>query len=166
LKYRYTPVPDFQPDVFNYAVELPFGTTLLPTIQAKSQIDGANVEITQPEGVSGKGVVVVTSFDGLTQNTYTIDFSIAPSGIEGNNSDIKFHITNPFANTLDLKFSQLPLQDIDLVIYNLQGKLIIKKKFSATNSFSMDASWLLNGIYIYHLQIDGNLYSGKVVKTD
>ena len=69
-------------------------------------------------------------------------------------------------NTLELSFSQLPLQNIDLLIYNLQGELIIKKEFSASNNLSMDTSWLQNGIYIYHLQVDGNLYTGKVVKTD
>lgn len=166
LKYSYTAVPDFQPNVFNYSVELAFGTTRLPTIQAIPQVDGSTVEITRPEEVSGEGVVVVTSFDGLTQNTYTIDFSIAPTGIEGNNSYTNFHITNPFAHTLDLRLTKLPLQDIELFIYNLQGELMINRKFAATTSYSMDASWLQRGVYIYHLKVDGKMISGKIIKVN
>jgi pectinesterase len=166
LRYNYIDIPDFHPDVFKYNIELPFGTTRLPTIQAATQVDGATIEITRPEEVTGEGVVSVTSVDGLGQNTYTIDFSVAPSGIERNKSNSIFFITNPFSNTIELNFIQTPNKDIKLSIFNLQGELLVSKNILSAANQSIDASWLQNGVYIFRLRIDGKIFSGKIVKED
>lgn len=166
LRYNYKDIPDFDSDVFNYTIELPYGTTRLPTLQATAQVDGATVERNRPEELPGEGTVVVTSVDEMTQNTYTIEFTIGPSGVEGNSQDNRFFITNPFNTTLNVSFNQMPQEDIDLVLFNLQGEILIKKKIPKASNYSLDTSWIHSGIYLYHVRVDGNEYVGKIVKTN
>lgn len=65
---------DFNSDKLNYEVLLPYGTTILPTVDAVSADNDALVEITQATGLPGTATVAVTAEDGVSQRTYTIDF--------------------------------------------------------------------------------------------
>jgi len=67
---------------FNFATlvynkELPYGTTIVPTVGAITNDPTASKAITQAASVTGIATVVVTAEDGATQKTYTVTFSVA-----------------------------------------------------------------------------------------
>ena len=74
-------IPNFNPNILNYSVYLPFGTEELPEITAEITCPDGQLEITQITEYPGVVIIVVTAGDGSTQ-TYTISFSVNP----GNNT--------------------------------------------------------------------------------
>ena len=67
----------FNPYVFNYNVELPFGTVNAPEVTVEKAEDDQTVTVTQAASATGAAMVVVTAPDGTTKSTYTINFSVA-----------------------------------------------------------------------------------------
>ncbi|MDR3327829.1 MAG: hypothetical protein LBT04_06890 [Prevotellaceae bacterium] len=77
-------VNNFAPDILNYSYTLPYGTTVLPSIEYEKGHIGQTVAIT-PAGVNGDCIITVTSESGNVINSYTISFSVEPS----NNSALR-----------------------------------------------------------------------------
>lgn len=71
-----TPIEDFTKNTFEYNVELPYGTTEIPTVTAKTNVDGATVEITQADNVNGTATVVLKGETEEDDITYTIKFDV------------------------------------------------------------------------------------------
>lgn len=68
------------PSQLVYAVELPFGTTAVPTVAATAADANAKTfEITQASAVDGSATIYVKAEDNTTEATYTINFSVATS---------------------------------------------------------------------------------------
>lgn len=81
LTYNNIAVPEFASDKFSYSVQLPAGTTAVPTVRAAAQDrSGAKVTVTQAPGLPGVAIVKVVSASGTVQNVYTINFTVAPLG--------------------------------------------------------------------------------------
>ena len=74
-------IDGFAPDRYDYAVELPVGTKVLPEIGVISAADGQEVQILT-NGVNGVAEIVVTADDGVTKSTYTIAFSVKLSEVD------------------------------------------------------------------------------------
>ena len=70
-------ISNFQPAVYNYTVELPYGTTAIPQVTAQGQEDEQTIAITQSSSLTGKAEIVVTAADKNTTATYTIQFKVA-----------------------------------------------------------------------------------------
>lgn len=70
-------ISNFQPAVYNYTVELPYGTTTIPQVTAQGQEDEQTIAITQSSSLTGKAEIVVTAADKNTTATYTIQFKVA-----------------------------------------------------------------------------------------
>lgn len=79
LTYNGTPVPNFSPNQLSYEVELPAGTTAIPTIAATATDAAATISVTQATALPGTASVSVTAEDGTTTKTYTITFTVASS---------------------------------------------------------------------------------------
>lgn len=69
----------FDPATETYNVELPFGTTTVPTVAAVATSKKATAVVTAATAVPGATTIVVTSEDGTTTKTYTINFTTAAS---------------------------------------------------------------------------------------
>lgn len=69
--------PAFNSGTYNYIVNLPAGTSVIPTVSATPNDPAAGVIITQATSVDGEASVAVTSVDLSTSNTYTVDFVVA-----------------------------------------------------------------------------------------
>lgn len=70
-------INNFQPAVYNYTVELPYGTTTIPQVTAQGQEDEQTIAITQANSMTGKAEIIVTAADKKTTATYTIQFKVA-----------------------------------------------------------------------------------------
>lgn len=75
-------VKDFTAETLSYSMELPFGTTQVPTVTAEASSTVATVAITQATALPGTATVVVTAEDGVTTNTYTINFTVSKGSSE------------------------------------------------------------------------------------
>lgn len=67
----------FNPSVYTYTVDLPYGTTETPVVAIEKQEDEQTVSITQPESTTGRATIRVTAADGQTTATYTLNFRVA-----------------------------------------------------------------------------------------
>ena len=74
-----TTVDGFNPDTLSYDVELPYGTTAVPTVTCETTNPDADAIVTDAAALPGTATVVVTAADGVTTATYTIDFTVAES---------------------------------------------------------------------------------------
>jgi hypothetical protein len=74
-----TTVTGFVSGTYTYNVELPFGTTVVPTVTGIATDANATVVVTPAASLPGATTVVVTAQDGTTQLTYTINYTIAVS---------------------------------------------------------------------------------------
>ncbi len=72
-----TTVSGFSPNILNYNVELPAGTTVVPTVSATTTNPNANYVINDATSLPGTTSVVVTAEDGITQLTYNVNFTVA-----------------------------------------------------------------------------------------
>ena len=70
-------ISNFQPAVYNYTVELPYGTTIVPQVTAQGQEDEQTITITQANSITGKAGIFVTAADKKNTATYTIQFKVA-----------------------------------------------------------------------------------------
>lgn len=169
LRYNGVSVPDFDPYVYNYHVELPPGTTSVPKIVAYTEISQATRVITPPESLPGIATVVVTAIDGNTTRTYTIDFTVATGLSESNSQGTDFTVSNPFSDELYIYFNNYPQGDMIFSLYNINGTLITHKKLSystyeLSKELTIDTSNIIDGDYLFTIEIDGKSQSGKIVK--
>lgn len=73
-----TDIPRFNPYVTSYTVDLPYGTTTVPTVSAVGQEpDKQVINITQPTSITGTSTITVMAADKHTTNTYTLNFRVA-----------------------------------------------------------------------------------------
>ncbi len=71
--------PSFSPDTLSYNVVLPYNTTLPPTVTATTTDPDATDTVTQAMSTTGTATVHVTAQDGVTNQTYAVNFSLAPA---------------------------------------------------------------------------------------
>lgn len=69
-------VEGFFPEVITYYMELPYGTTQVPVVEATTTDPNATYVVNNPPSVPGTTTVVVTAEDGFNKETYTIGFSV------------------------------------------------------------------------------------------
>ncbi|MBQ0788676.1 MAG: T9SS type A sorting domain-containing protein [Oceanihabitans sp.] len=70
-------ITGFSPTVFNYTVDLPNGTTVVPQITTATSTDpsATSVTITQAPAIPGDATVVIVSQNGTVTETYTVSFT-------------------------------------------------------------------------------------------
>jgi hypothetical protein len=83
-----TTVTGFVSGTYTYNVELPFGTTVVPTVTGIATDANATVVVTPAASLPGATTVVVTAQDGTTQLTYTINYTLAAASTVATLSDL------------------------------------------------------------------------------
>ncbi|WP_201318930.1 immunoglobulin-like domain-containing protein [Paenibacillus sp. EPM92] len=76
------PLSGFDKDTLNYTVELPEDAAQVPVVRAAAADSNADVEITPAANLPGNTVIVVTAEDQMTQQTYTVHFTLAGAPIK------------------------------------------------------------------------------------
>ena len=78
LKVDGVTVAGFNASTLNYNIELPYGTSVVPTVTATENDANANAVITPAASLPGTTNIVVTAEDNTTTKTYKVIFSVAP----------------------------------------------------------------------------------------
>ena len=82
-------VSGFDPATYTYNVELPYGTTVVPTVTATAYDTRAVMVISKATLLPGATNVDITANDGTTRLSYTVNFSIAQLSTDATLSNIK-----------------------------------------------------------------------------
>lgn len=170
LKVDYKDIPEFQPDVYEYDVVLPYGTTKVPRITASTNVSGSSRLITPPTEVAGSGTVQVTALDGIHQTLYTITFSIGPSALKEPDEKEQVQILNPFYDEIILSGFPEIIAPVSFEIFNLLGVKVMAKNFEPSQlvggTVNINSYGLSKGVYIYRLTINSATMTGKIIKGD
>jgi hypothetical protein len=160
-----TLVPDFDPAVFDYTVELPPGTT---TVTVNAEATDTNATVVDKEtaidvsSLSGVATVIVTAEDGSTILTYTITMTVSTVGVEKYSvSDIRL-----YHNSLMDQLKVFNTSDVEMLeIYSITGQLLKKVKTHNQESLDISTANLIHGVYIVRMKLSSNrIQTGKFVK--
>lgn len=88
-----TTVEGFDPTVTAYAVELPQGTTVIPTVNATTNHPNASFTVNDATELPGISNVVVTAEDGTTKKTYYVNFTLDVSSRDIHAAQVKVYPT-------------------------------------------------------------------------
>ncbi len=77
IKVNGQEISGFNAYTTNYTVDLPYGTTAVPVVEAVGQEDEQTIQVTQANSVTGKATIVVTAADQKAKTTYTVQFGVA-----------------------------------------------------------------------------------------
>ena len=70
-------IADFGASKTSYSVELPFGTTTVPTVAATTADTNASAVVTAATSLPGTTTIAITAADGVTTSSVSIAFSIS-----------------------------------------------------------------------------------------
>lgn len=77
IKVNSVTITGFNPSTPGYSLELPYGTTAVPTVTVTTTHVRATKVITPSVSLPGSTMILVTAEDGTTQKTYTVSFTVA-----------------------------------------------------------------------------------------
>ncbi|MBS4062500.1 MAG: T9SS type A sorting domain-containing protein, partial [Bacteroidetes bacterium] len=80
---------------------------------------------------------------------------------------------NPFSESVIFTFTSLEKQDVELIIFNLQGRRLFSKVVASDRNMSNEIRWDANeqsglsaksGLYFYQLKTNNGLRTGKIIR--
>ncbi|TCO09874.1 LamG-like jellyroll fold domain-containing protein [Natronoflexus pectinivorans] len=151
---------NFDPAVLNYTIELPEGTTTVPVVTAESTNQGADVVITEATEIPGTTTIVVTAQDGITQLTYTVEFTEEPTtNIPGETKQQ----TVVFPTITDGSFTvKSEAIGSTISIFDMQGR-VISRILKAYSEQTIDVP--SPGMYIILVENNSNVETFRVIKS-
>lgn len=153
--------PTFDPDIINYTASAPQGTTSV-TVTATPNDQNATVSgdgVIDVSSGSASVEVDVTAEDGVTTMKYTIDITVL-TGIEEDQASFARVYPTVSNGAFMVEFTGKPGM---ITVYDITGKVVVRINASSTRQMVNvpDA-----GIYIIHLESEGQNRMVKVVKTN
>ncbi len=131
-------IDDFSPDVYEYTVELPEGTTIVPEVTAVPADENATVVVVPTMELPGVTTIDVFAEDLMTHITYTVTFDVV-TGLEDNAATNVKVYPNPTTGIININGAA----DASISIYSITGNLIAEY----SGSQKIDLSSQPNGIY-------------------
>lgn len=138
-------VSGFVSGTLSYSVELPFGTTVVPTVTGTTSDSNASLVVTDAEELPGTTSILVTAEDGTSTATYTIDFSV--QDVLGTHPKEELLV---YSSNGQLIIKGTGLNEVKVVkIYSLSGMLIRSDRKNESALYQRDLSY--RGVAIVNL---------------
>ena len=151
--HEFVTINGFKYDKYVYDVELPWRTTVESVLNPVAMLPNQTIEMTYG-GVNGATTIVVTAEDGVSQQTYTVNFTTRKSSV-ATLSAIYYNLNN---NTQDV-----PAFDANTFNYTINLPYGTKVAPVLTWDLGEDNGKLLSEqIVEYHA---GNLYQPSTIKV-
>lgn len=155
----------FSPSILEYNYYLQ-AENEIPTVSALAATEGANVEVAQANSINEPATITVTSPDGATKRTYTINFNIGTGFMELIDiaaSEIILY-PNPATNRINLQSPCFLTEDIRLELFDVKEEKWIEKQFGSGNeTIKLDVSELISGVYFCKIQFGGKSVTKKLI---
>ncbi|MCU4164033.1 cadherin-like beta sandwich domain-containing protein [Carboxylicivirga caseinilyticus] len=151
-------IEGFNPANLNYVVSLEDGASV-PTISGTAKVSGAIVSsVSQAGSFPGVATIEVTAADGVTKNTYTVEFEVATGiGKAAKEGAVKVY---PTVSSGEFTVEMEGMSSV-ISVYDLAGGLVKQVKSNAKSEIiSIDQ----NGMYIVKVEVDGVSELFKVFK--
>ncbi len=156
LQVNDSTVMGFEPNNFEYDVEL--DSAAMPELVAVGSNEYASVEVTDPGALPGTATIKVMAEDGVTINTYTVNYTLATAIEDLNSGSIKVY---PTYSSGDFKVETDGGRGM-ITVYNLTGKLVLKKEIES----SLETVTIRDrGIYIMKVENKKSFRTFKVIKS-
>lgn len=125
--------------------------TAAPVFENGENLTGSLLENTFFEATNPAGAITIAYFADFPSNSSTWDISFSCETLSVNRfTDNEVVITpNPFNSILNIE-SELALDEI--IVYNLQGKIIHQQSIEQTMQYALDLSHLNAGVYFAKLR--------------
>lgn len=155
IKVNGNSIQNFNSNIFNYDIILPAGTTIVPPVEATPAHEKAKLEINNATSLPGITTIVVTAEDGISKNTYTINFTL------------ETNIKNDAITSNVYVYPLITHNEINIIIkegtgtiklYDLTGNLILQLSANNKQTLTLPKS----GIYI--LSVESENFGKKLFK--
>ena len=151
------PLPAFSPDVFDYDVVLPGGTSVVPVLEGTAVSEEATVITIPAVTLPGTTTIDVFAENLIAHNTYTVNFQF-PVGYDENTAEAVRMYPNPTRGSLNL----FGASHAKITLVNSLG--IEVKVFEDFVANTIDLSSLPKGIYVVKIEKTGQpMIQNKVI---
>jgi hypothetical protein len=141
-----TLIAGFSPDVFDYDVHLPSGTTIVPEVTATAMDPNAIVIIVPSDELPGTTTVDVFAEDLIAHNLYTVNFMIGGVGIGDPTVKNVVAYPNPSKGLLFIRNAE----NCRISLSTCDGKQVrAVEQFTGT---SLDLSGMPQGVYMLSVE--------------
>ena len=151
--HEFVTINGFKNDKYVYDVELPWRTTAESVLNPVAMLPNQIIEMTYG-GVNGATIIVVTAEDGVSQQTYTVNFTTRKSSVatlsaiyynhNNNTQDVPAFDANTFNYIIDLPYGTTVVPTLSWDLGEDEGKVVTEQ------------------IVEYHA---GNLYQPSIIKV-
>lgn len=149
LKVDGTSLSNFNSATLSYDIELASKTTTVPTVTATTNDANADVVITDATSLPGTTTIVVTAEDETTEETYSINFTVA-TAIEELDFDRNISLyPNPTNGIVNISFEDVIQSQWKIEVYNSIGSLIYTEELTRIDKteYKVDLSNFSKGMY-------------------
>jgi len=160
---------NFAPEAFEYNIELPFGTTTLPTITWEGQVTDYKSITLVTSGINGTAMITVVSDDESNTNEYHLTFSVAKSSnnklanllvngvtIEGFHSDsLNYTIVYPIGTD---SAALITATDITYIAGDSVQTVVVSQSEPTTILVTVTAENGVTQVYVINLEIARSNY--------
>ncbi len=73
---------------------------------------------------------------------------------------------NPFGRQFQIRFDAEPEGEIDVEIYDLSGRAILRKRYGAARQIAIDLPQAAAGMYLIHIVAGTKQFSGRIQKLN
>jgi len=107
----------------------------------------------------------------FSKNNYTIrqGFQQPPIKVEIisdlNNTINAVVYPNPVDTNVTVLFNEVLKTPIDILLYDILGKIVIDKSQNPTKSFTIDLSFLASGVYLLNLTSENKKFIARLIKN-
>jgi len=153
-----TSIDGFSATTLTYDIELPDESADMPVITATASDPNATVKVTDVSALPGAASIEVTAEDGKSQQTYTINFTVATGILNVDNSSISVYPTVSSSSFI----VETEFKSSIVTVYTLTGNLV-KSQFSNDNQNVVTVPKA--GVYILKVTCNGINQFFRVVKV-
>ena len=140
----------FAPNIFSYDVELPTGTTKVPTVAGTVNNVYAKMKKTNATELPGTTTIEVTAEDGTTE-TYSVNFTVAPSAIEQNDAEGFAIYPNPASGQVNIDLGIYAGKAVVLTVSTIQGQVIQQLDLTGLDKYVLSLDNLSDAVYFISL---------------
>ena len=71
---------------------------------------------------------------------------------------------NPFQQSIKIAFDELITDDINILLSDIMGRIIISKKFPASQLINLQLANIPDGIYVINIKVENKQFIAKITK--
>lgn len=144
------PMEDFDPDIYEYDVKLPEGTTEEPILGSVPMDENATRITNMAFSIPGKASIDVYAENLYDKKTYNFNYYIEYVGKEEIDASLVKVFPNPAKDELILK----GFKNADLTVVSSSGQVVVQK--ASYNGGRLDISNLSRGVYFVNIRLEDN----------